>query len=183
MFGAYYYGFVDRDDVKGDLRIGKLAKRMDRNDFMFSNSPYSLLYERPLCRGLVVVHSDSPPSPPMTLEFPTDRVVVADRQAEFVGAYVSTDPGVEGIDQFGTNTFGIRTWMESENHLVEVQPQRGNEDVEGDTEFENRRVEPSQQPDEDVETDTEFENRRVEPSQQADDDVETDTKFKNQQLD
>ena len=69
----------------------------------------------------------------MTLESPTNRVVVADRQTESVGAHVSTDPGVEGIDQFGTNTFRIRTWMESESHPVEVQPQRGNEAVEADT--------------------------------------------------
>ena len=143
MFGAYYYGFVDRNDVKGDLRLVRLAKDLDQNDFMFLNSPYSLLYKRPVCRGPVIVHSDSPPSPPMTLESPADRVVLADRQTESVGAHVSTDPGVEGIDQFGTNTVGIRAWVESESRPRRVQRQRGNEAVEVDTELENRRVEPT----------------------------------------
>ena len=93
--------------MKGDLRLVRLAKDLDQNDFMFSNSPYSLLYKRHVCRGPVIVHSVSPPSPPMTLESPADRVVLADRQTESVGAHVSTDTGVEEIDQFGTNTFRI----------------------------------------------------------------------------
>jgi hypothetical protein len=123
MFGAYYYGFVDRADVKADMKIARLASNLDRNDFMFSNSLYALEYEIPASRSLVVVHSDSPPSPPMTLVSPADSAPVVDRRTESLGAHVSTDPSVEGIDQFGTNTFQIREWLKTDR--VEANPQRG----------------------------------------------------------
>lgn len=110
------------------------------------------------CRGPVIVHSDSPPSPSITSMFPADIVVVKDRETEFVDAHVYTNPGVEGIEQFGTNTFRIWTWMEAESYPVEVQPQCKNEDAKADTKFENRQEDPSQQPAKDVETDPEFKN-------------------------
>lgn len=118
MFGAFFYGFVDREDVKGDLRIASLANRMDINDFMHSNSPYSSTFVRPISRGPVVVHSDSPPSPPMNLESPNDAAFVVMRQPESVGEHVSTDPGIQGIDQFGTNTFRICSLLNSEQSRV-----------------------------------------------------------------
>lgn len=58
MFGAYYYGFVDRENVKGDLKVVELAKMIDPRDFMFSNSPYPLVHERPISRSLVLIHFD-----------------------------------------------------------------------------------------------------------------------------
>ncbi len=76
MFGVYFYGFNDREDAKPYSKIALLANKMDKNDFLISNSPYSLLYDRPTNRGPVVVHSNSPPSPPMTLESPLESNVV-----------------------------------------------------------------------------------------------------------
>ena len=64
MFGAYYYGFGDRSDSEGYMKISYLANGMDKNDFLFSNSLYSLTYVRSIPRGPIVVHSTSLPSPP-----------------------------------------------------------------------------------------------------------------------
>lgn len=100
--------------------------------------------------------------------FPADIVVVKDRETEFVDAHVYTNPGVEGIEQFGTNTFRIWTWMEAESYPVEVQPQRKNEDAKADVKNEDAKNE-----------DTKFENRQEDPSQQPAKDVETDPEFKN----
>jgi hypothetical protein len=111
MFGAFFYGFVEKDDVKTYVKISYLANKMDKNDFMMSNSPYSVTYEKPPSRELVVVHSNSPPSPPMTLDSPAEVFTPLNAEWEFVGPYASTDPGVQGIDQFGTNTFQIHAWM------------------------------------------------------------------------
>ena len=162
MFGAFFYGFVDREDVKGDLRIASLANRMDINDFMHSNSPYSSIYERPICRGPVVVHSDSPPSPPMNLESPNDTGFGELHQLEFVGAHVSTDPGIQGIDQFGTNTFRIGSLMDFER--APVLPGQGTQgagtsqnpiDMETDTEWDSRLQEQSQEEDSEGEAEAE----------------------------
>ena len=54
MFGAYYYGFTHQKNVKADLKIAEVARWMDKNDFMFSNSPYSLIYERPKAENMLV---------------------------------------------------------------------------------------------------------------------------------
>ena len=96
---------------------------------MFSNSPYALGYEIPASRSPVIVHSDSPPSPPMTLVSPADPAPAVDRQTESVGAHVSTDPSVEGIDQFGTNTLQIRLWLNRDH--VDGNPEQAMEE-EGD---------------------------------------------------
>ena len=111
MFGAYFYGYVDRDEVKPYLRVSHVADKLDKNDFMFSNSPYSLLYEIPPTRGPVVVQSESPPSPPMTLDSPLAAPISVRQGREDVGSHISTPLGLHGIDEFGTNTFQIHTWM------------------------------------------------------------------------
>jgi hypothetical protein len=111
MFGAFFYGFVDRDEDKSYRKIAYLADKMDKNDYMFVNSPYSLAYERPASRGPVLVNSSSPPSPPMKLDSPPMSTETTVRQREVMGPQTSDDPGVEGIDQFGTNTFQIYGWM------------------------------------------------------------------------
>lgn len=180
MFGAFFYGFVDQDDAKSYTRVAVLAKKMDRNDFMFSNSPYSLLFDPPTRRGPVVVHSDSPPSPPMTLDSPMERNVAVNRQREVVGAHVCTDPGVEGLDQFGTNTFGVHTWMVSPPAANVTQTQHAEDDVETDTEFARQRVEQVQHAEDEMETDSEFDRQRVERTQPAEEEEETDTEFENQ---
>lgn len=177
MFRAFFIGFVDRDDTKSYPKLAVLAKKMDRNDFMISNSPYSLLYERPISRGPVVVHSDSPPSPPMTMDSPLESNVVLNRQREAVGPHVSTDLGIEGIDQFGTNTFRVHTWISSPSVPTELHTQSPDEDVETDTEFARHRVEASQHADKDVETDAVFDKQWVETAEHAEEDVETDTQF------
>jgi len=66
MFGAYFYGFVKKDDVKSYKKISVLADKLDKNDFLHSNSPYSLAYIPPVRQGPVIVNSTSPPSPPVT---------------------------------------------------------------------------------------------------------------------
>lgn len=140
MFGAYVYGFVDRDDVKTDLRICKLADRMDQNDYMYSNSPYSITYERPARRSPVVVHSDSPRSPELTLNSPEDEVVEVVRLTENVGPQMSTDPGISGINQYGTNTLQIRAMVFSEHAAAEVPPQTTRAGLQGCQQAEQSQV-------------------------------------------
>ena len=111
MSGAFFYGFVERDQVKSYMAISYLADKMDPNDFRMANSPYSLLYEKPVPRGPVEVHSNSPPSPPTTLESPTQVTDQIQREREHVGPHITPNPSVHGIDEFGTNTFQIHTWM------------------------------------------------------------------------
>jgi len=111
VFGAYYYGFLEKADKDGYLKISYLAEKLDKNDFMHSNSPYSLLYVPPPRRGPVIVNSNSPPSPPMTLDSPVGSGDLVQREREAVGPHASTDPGLEGINEFGTNTFQMQTWM------------------------------------------------------------------------
>jgi len=105
MFRAFFYGIVDRNEPKSYLKIAVLANKMDRNDFMMSNSPYSLVYECSRSRGPVLVHPDSPPSLPMTLDSLLERNVNVNHQRETVHLHVSTNPGIDRLDQFGTNTF------------------------------------------------------------------------------
>ena len=111
MSGAFFYGFVERDQVKSYMAISYLADKMDPNDFRMANSPYSLLYEKPVPCGPVEVHSNSPPSPPTTLKSPTQVTDQIQREREHVGPHITPDPSVHGIDEFGTNTFQIHTWM------------------------------------------------------------------------
>ena len=111
MSGAFFYGFVERDQVKSYMAISYLADKMDPNDFRMANSPYSLLYEKPVPRGPVEVHSNSPPSPSTTLESPTQVIDQIQRKREHVGPHIISDLSVYGIDKFGTNTFQIHTWM------------------------------------------------------------------------
>jgi len=47
MFGAYFYGFVEKGDKEAYMKIGYLADKFDKNDFMHSNSPYSLAFVPP----------------------------------------------------------------------------------------------------------------------------------------
>lgn len=107
MFGAYYYGFPDCEDVKSEIEIACLGRRLDNNDFMHSNPPYSREFVRPITCGPVVVHFDSPPSPAMNLDSLTEARFRVLRQPEDVRAHVSIDPDIQGINQFGTNTFRI----------------------------------------------------------------------------
>ena len=74
MSGSYFYGFVDKNEAKSYCRVSYLAKKMDKNDFLFSNSLYSLLYEKRVERGPVVLASNTPPSPPTTLGSPAAPV-------------------------------------------------------------------------------------------------------------
>ena len=113
MFGAFFYGFVDSEQVRLYKRISFLADKMDKNDFMMANSPYSLLYEKPVAREPTAVLLNSPSSPPMNLKSPIHESDPMNTEMELVGPYVSSDPSVEGIDEFGTNTFQIYTWMGS----------------------------------------------------------------------
>jgi len=39
MIEVIFYGFNDRDDAKGYHKIVFWADKMDKNNFMFSNSP------------------------------------------------------------------------------------------------------------------------------------------------
>ena len=98
VFGSYYYGFCERGDTKSLRNIAYLADSMDMNDFLFSNSPYTLTYIRPSARGLEEVLSTSPPSPPMTLDSPTDAPRRVRLQMESSGPQCSDNPGVEGIN-------------------------------------------------------------------------------------
>ncbi len=82
MFGAFFYGFVDKDEGKSYFRISYLAKKMDKNDFILSTSPYSLCYEKPESCRLVIVHLNSPPSPPMTLDSLVAVAVPVNRERE-----------------------------------------------------------------------------------------------------
>ena len=113
MFGAFFYGFVDEDQVRSYKRISFLADKMDKNDFMMANSPYSLLYEKLVAREPAAIHLNSPSSPPMILKLPTHESDHVHREMELVGPHVTSDPSIEGIDEFGTNTFQIYIWMAS----------------------------------------------------------------------
>ena len=113
MSGSYFYGFVDKNEAKSYRRVSYLAKKMDKNDFFFTNSPYSLLYEKLVGRGLVVVTSNSPPFPPMTLDSPVAPAPDVAHAQESVVLQSCDEPGLEGIDEYGTNTFQIHTWMVS----------------------------------------------------------------------
>jgi len=48
MFGVYFYGFSDKSNAKGFLKIAYLIDKLDKNDFMHSNLPYLLAYVPPL---------------------------------------------------------------------------------------------------------------------------------------
>ena len=137
-----------------------MADKLDKNDFMFSNSPYSLLYEIPPTRGLVVVQSDSPPSPPMTLDSPPVAPIFVRRGREDIESNVSAHAGLQGIDEFGTNTFQIHAWMAAateapalallDEHSLEESAQR-EEDIETDSEFEKQWEQEIEQVDEEDE--------------------------------
>ena len=120
MSGAFFYRFVERDQVKSYMVISYLVDKMDPNDFKMANLPYSLLYEKPVPRGPIEVHSNSPPSPPTTLESPTQVTDQIQREREHVGPHITPDPSVHGIDEFGTNTFQIHTWMATPAVPVEL---------------------------------------------------------------
>ena len=119
MFGAFFYGFVDSEQVRSYKRISFLADKMDKNDFMMANSPYSLLYEKPIAHEPTAVLLNSPSSPPMNLKSTIHESDPVNREMELVGPHVSSDPSVEGIDEFGTNTFQIYTWMGSPGVLFD----------------------------------------------------------------
>ena len=135
VFGSYYYGFYERGDTKSLRNIAYLADSMDMNDFLFSNSPYTLTYIRPSARGLEEVLSTSPPSPPITLDSPTDAPRRVRLQMESSGPQCSDNPGVEGINQFGTNAFQIQTWYSAP---LPAMPDAAVlvEDIESDTDWE-----------------------------------------------
>ena len=61
MFGAYFYGFSDHEDAKSLLKISYLARKMDNNDYLFSNSPYTVTYVRPVSEDAAEVSSPSSP--------------------------------------------------------------------------------------------------------------------------
>ena len=102
---------MDKDQVRLYMRISYLADKMDMNDFMMANLPYLLLYKNPVPREPVVFHSNSLALPPMTLKSPSEETDSIQRETELVGPHVTSDPSVEGIDKFETNTFQIYTWM------------------------------------------------------------------------
>ena len=150
MSGSYFYGFVDKNEAKSYRRVSYLAKKMDKNDFLFSNSPYSLLYEKQVERGPIVLASNTPPSPQTTLDSPAAPVLDVARAQESVVPQSCDDPGVEGIDEYGTNTFQIHTWMTCapttdtgvanpdppSTYTPAVQKSEHGEDYETNTEFE-----------------------------------------------
>ena len=111
MFGAYYYGFCDRSDLEGYMKISYLANGMDKNDFLFSNSSYSLTYVRSIPRGPIVVHSTSTPSLPATWDSPVQPPRFKECIREGMGPQTSTDPGIAGLDEYGTTTFQVHAWM------------------------------------------------------------------------
>ena len=160
MFGAYFYGYVDRDEVKPYLQVSHVADKLDKNDFMFSNSPYSLMYEIPPTRGPIVVQSDSPPLPPMTLDSPPAAPISVRRGREDIESNVSAHAGLQGIDEFGTNTFQIHAWMAAatkapapallDEHSLKESAQK-EEDIETDSEFEKQREQEIEQVDEEDE--------------------------------
>ena len=115
MSGAFFYRFVERDQVKSYMAISYLADKMDPNDFRMANSPYSLLYEKLVP---VEVHSNSPPLLPTTLDSPTKVTDQIQREREHVGPHITPDPSVHGIDKFGTKMFQIHTWMATPAVLV-----------------------------------------------------------------
>ena len=139
MFGAYLYAFCDKDEARSLRIIGGLADKLDKNDFMFTNSPYSLSYRPPVGRELPVATSTSPLRDALRLSSPTDKASPVLRSKTTEGASTSADPGVEGIDEYGSNTFQIRTWFQDKHIPVKVPAEFLGEDVETDTEFENRR--------------------------------------------
>ena len=153
MSGSYFYGFVDKNEAKSYRRVSYLAKKMDKNDFLFSNSPYSLLYEKLVGRGPVVLASYTPPSPPTTLDSQAAPVEDVACAQESVVLQSCNDPGVEGIDEYGTNTFQIHTWMTcaptidvgvaspdpSSTSTPAVQESEHGEDYDTDTKFERAR--------------------------------------------
>ena len=71
MSGAFFYKFVERDQVKSYMAISYLADKMDPNDFRMANSPYSLLYEKPVPRGPVEVHLHRRDDP--RVSYPSDK--------------------------------------------------------------------------------------------------------------
>ena len=150
MSGSYFYDFVDTNEAKSYRRVSYLAKKRDKNNFFFSNSPYLLLYEKPVGRGPLILISKTPPSPPTTLDSPAAPAPDVDRAQDSVVPQNCDDPGVEGIDEYGTNTFQIHTWMTfaptknvgvanpdpSSTSTLTAQESEHEEDYETDTEFE-----------------------------------------------
>ena len=125
---------------------------MDKNDFLFSNSPYSLLYEKPVEWGSCRFSIQHPPSPQTTLDSSAAPVPdVAHAQESVVPQ--SCNDRVEGIDEYGTNTFQIHTWMTCapttdtgvanpdppSTYTSTVRESEHGEDYETDTEFERVR--------------------------------------------
>ena len=47
----------------------------------------------------------------MILKSPLHESDLVNNEMELVGPHVTSDPSVEGIDEFGTNTFQIYIWM------------------------------------------------------------------------
>ena len=93
------------------MKISYLANGMDKNDFLFSNSLYSLTYVRSIPRGPIVVHSTSPPSPPATWDSPTQPPRFKERIREGMGPQTSTNPGIARLDEYKTNTFQVCAWL------------------------------------------------------------------------
>lgn len=92
------------------LSVSDLGSKLDKNDYMFSNSPYTLEHERPAAPE-PDVQSNLPPSPPMLLTSPPAKIPSQERETESVGPHVTSDPGVEGINEYRTNTFQAFGWM------------------------------------------------------------------------
>ena len=154
-----------------------MADKLDKNDFMFSNSPYSLLDEIPPTRGPVIVQSESPPSPPMTLDSPLAVPISVRRGREDVESNVSSHAGLHGIDEFGTDMFQIHAWMAAateattpallHEHSLEELAQK-EENIETDFEFEKQREREMEQADEEDERD--FRNDREESDRRGEED-------------
>jgi len=123
MFGAHFYGFVDSLDLKGFKRISFLVDKMDKNDFMFSNSPYSLEYVKRTSHVLVVENENS--SPLATPMYDSPRVVPSLRQRErgTLDPKVTNDPSIMEIDELGTNMFQVYMWMTLSTTSVEEMTQ------------------------------------------------------------
>jgi len=84
---------------------------MEKNDFMFVNILYLLTYKPPTSQGPVVVNLNSIPLPSMNLDSLPKSSMPGSHEQEDNGLQTSTNPGVEGINKFGTNTFQIHRWM------------------------------------------------------------------------
>jgi len=111
MFQVYFYGFHEQTKIRQYEAILKPIDKMDMNDFMHSNSPYVLEYMVLPVHGPIISNSNSPPSPPMTFESPVDVSRPEQWQKESVGPHVLTNPGLDEINEFGTNVLQVEAWI------------------------------------------------------------------------